>query len=74
MRKIIIDTDTGSDDAVAIIMCLRELGEGQRRYVPEILRAIRGADLSPYKDSMRPLIEKDMAATEAALREAEKEE
>lgn len=27
MRKIIIDTDTGSDDAVAIIMCLRELGD-----------------------------------------------
>lgn len=24
MRKIIIDTDTGSDDAVALIMCLRE--------------------------------------------------
>lgn len=24
MRKIIIDTDTGSDDAVAILMCLRE--------------------------------------------------
>ena len=24
MRKIIIDTDTGSDDAVAIMMCLRE--------------------------------------------------
>ena len=27
MRKFIIDTDTGSDDAVAIIMCLRELGD-----------------------------------------------
>lgn len=26
MRKIIIDTDTGSDDAVAIMMCLREPG------------------------------------------------
>ena len=36
MRKFIIDTDTGSDDAVAIIMCLRELGEGQRRYIAEM--------------------------------------
>lgn len=24
MRKVIIDTDTGSDDAVAVIMCLRD--------------------------------------------------
>ena len=67
-------TDEKPITARQCVQCLRELGEGQRRYIPEILRAIRGADLSPYQDSMRPLIEKDMAATEAALREAEKEE
>ena len=32
-----------------------------------ILSSLQGADLSKYKDSMRPLIEQDMAETEKAL-------
>ena len=36
-------------------------------YIPQILSALRSADLSPYRDSMRPLIEKDIAETEKIL-------
>ena len=31
------------------------------------MSALHGADLSKYKDSMRPLIEKDMSETERVL-------
>ena len=39
------------------------------QYIPRILSCFHGADLSKYKDSMRPLIEKDMEETERLLTE-----
>ncbi|MBE5781361.1 MAG: SufBD protein, partial [Clostridiales bacterium] len=39
------------------------------QYIPRILSCFHGADLSKYKDSMRPLIEKDMEKTERLLTE-----
>ena len=33
-----------------------------------ILASLQGADLSKYKDSMRPLIEKDIEETEKTLK------
>ena len=36
-------------------------------YIPHILSALRSAYLSKYKDSMRPLIERDMEETEKIL-------
>ncbi|MGN1093343.1 MAG: hypothetical protein ACI4RS_06810 [Monoglobaceae bacterium] len=35
-----------------------------------ILNSLTSADLSKYKDSMRPLIEKDIAETEKILTDA----
>ena len=37
------------------------------QYIPQILSALRSADLSKYKDSMRSLIERDMEETEKIL-------
>ena len=39
------------------------------QYIPMILSALCGADLSKYKDSMRPLIERDIAETEMILKD-----
>ena len=50
--------------------CIKELaqvGEAKPQYIPRILSAFREADLSKYKDSMRPLIEKDILETEKRL-------
>lgn len=43
------------------------MGKAKTQYIPRILSCLRGADLSKYKDSMRPLLEKDIAETEHAL-------
>lgn len=39
------------------------MGQAKPQYIPRILSALQDADLSQYKDSMRPLIEKDIAET-----------
>lgn len=49
------------------IKALAQLGLAKPQYVPAILSRLRSADLSKYKDSMRPLIEKDIAETERKL-------
>ncbi|MGM9615127.1 MAG: SufBD protein, partial [Oscillospiraceae bacterium] len=49
------------------IKALAQVGQAKPQYIPRILSALHGADLSKYKDSMRPLIEKDMAETERTL-------
>ena len=49
------------------IMALGQIGIAKPQYVPRIIACFRNADLSKYKDSMRPLIEQDMADTEKAL-------
>ena len=49
------------------IKALAQIGLAKPRYIPRILLCLRDADLSKYKDSMRPLIEKDMEETEKIL-------
>lgn len=39
---------------------LAEMGLAKLQYIPKILSRLENADLSKYKDSMRPLIEKDI--------------
>ncbi len=38
------------------------------QYIQKMLSALENADLSEYKDSMRPLIEKDIAETIGSLK------
>lgn len=49
------------------IKALAQVGLAKPQYIPQILTCFHDADLSKYKESMRPLIEKDMAATERVL-------
>ncbi len=49
------------------IKALAQVGLAKPQYVQRILSCLRSADLSKYKDSMRPLIEKDIAETEKIL-------
>lgn len=49
------------------IKALAQIGKYKPRYIPRILAALENADLSKYRDSMRPLIEKDISETKAQL-------
>ena len=49
------------------IQALARVGMAKPQYIPQILFCFHNADLSKYKDSMRPLLEKDMAETEMTL-------
>lgn len=49
------------------VKALAQVGLAKPQYVPRILACFRNADLSKYKDSMRPLIEKDMEETRKIL-------
>lgn len=49
------------------VKALVQVGMAKPQYIPQIISAFHGADLSKYKDSMRPLIEKDMVEAEKAL-------
>ena len=60
-------TDDKPITARQCIKALAQVGLAKPQYVPQILTCFQEADLSKYKDSMRPLIEKDMAETEKAL-------
>lgn len=60
-------TDEKPITARQCIKALREVGQAKPQLVPEILSALNSADLSQYKDSMRPLIEKDILETTAML-------
>ena len=51
------------------IKTLAQVGMAKPQYIPRILSCFHDADLSKYKDSMRPLIEKDMEETERLLTE-----
>ena len=62
-------TDEKPITARQCIKALRQLGEAKPQYIPRILSCFQGADLSKYKDSMRPLIERDMEETERVLTE-----
>lgn len=45
------------------IKALAQIGTAKPQYIPQILLCFSNANLSKYKDSMRPLIEKDMEET-----------
>lgn len=60
-------TDEKPITARQCIKALAQVGLAKPQYIPTIVSAFHEADLSIYKDSMRPLIEKDMAETEKCL-------
>ena len=60
-------TDEKPITARQCIKALAQVGQAKPQYIPRILSCLRDADLSKYKDSMRPLIEKDIVQTEKAL-------
>ena len=60
-------TDEKPITARQCIKALAQIGQAKPQYVPMILASLRSADLSKYKDSMRPLIEKDIQSTTEAL-------
>ena len=60
-------TDEKPITARQCIKTLVQVGMAKPQYIPRILSCLHDADLSKYKDSMRPLIEKDMEETERLL-------
>ena len=62
-------TDEKPITARQCIKALVQVGRAKPQYIPRILSCFHSADLSKYKDSMRPLIEKDMEETERLLTE-----
>ena len=56
-------TDEKPITARQCIKALAEVGRAKPQYIPEILSVLQSADLFQYKDSMRPLIEKDIRET-----------
>lgn len=56
-------TDEKPITARQCVKALTEVGSAKPRLVPEIVTALENADLSRYRDSMRPLVEKDIAET-----------
>lgn len=60
-------TDEKPITARQCVKSLAQVGLAKPRYIPRILQYLRSADLSKYKDSMRPLIERDIAETEKIL-------
>lgn len=61
-------TDEKPITARQCIKALARIGTEQPRYIPRILEGLHHAELSRYKDTMRPLIEKDILETEAVLK------
>ena len=53
-------TDEKPISARQCIKSLAQIGKSKDKYIPSILEAFQNVDLSKYKDSMRPLIEKDI--------------
>ena len=60
-------TDEKPITARQCIKALEQVGKAKPQYIPRIIACFRSADLSKYKESMRPLIRKDMDKTEHAL-------
>jgi hypothetical protein len=60
-------TDDKPITARQCIKALAQVGVAKPQYIPRILSCFQEADLSKYKDSMRPLIERDMMETKKAL-------
>jgi len=60
-------TDEKPVTARQCIKALAQVGQVRQQYIPRILSSLQSADLGQYKNSMRPLIEKDIAETERVL-------
>lgn len=60
-------TDEKPITARQCVKALAQIGLAKPQYIPRILSCLKSADLSKYKDSMRPLIEKDIAETQMIL-------
>lgn len=60
-------TDDKPITARQCIKALVRVGTAKPQYIPRILSCLQNVDLSKYKNSMRPLIEKDIAETEKDL-------
>ena len=60
-------TDEKPITARQCIKALMQVGQAKPEYIPRISEALREADLSKYKDSMRPLIKKDIEVTNRIL-------
>lgn len=60
-------TDDKPITARQCIKALTQVGLAKPQYITMIISCLQKADLSKYKDSMRPLIEKDIADTEKKL-------
>lgn len=60
-------TDEKPITARQCVKALAQVGLAKPQYIPRILFCLQSADLSKYKDSMRPLIEKDIAETKRIL-------
>ena len=60
-------TDEKPITARQCIKGLAQVGKARPEYIPRIIECFCKADLSKYKDSMRPLIEHDMAETKKIL-------
>lgn len=60
-------TDEKPITARQCIKALAQIGKAKPQYIPQIVEALDNADLSRYKDSMRPLIEKDIEETKKIL-------
>ena len=60
-------TDEKPITARQCVKALAQVGLAKTQYIPRVLFCLQSADLSKYKDSMRPLIEKDIAETERIL-------
>ena len=56
-------TDEKPITARQCVKALAQVGLAKPQYIPRILSCLESAELSKYKDSMRPLIEKDIAET-----------
>lgn len=56
-------TDEKPITARQCVKALVWVGSARPQHIPRILSALRNADLSGYRNSMRPLIEKDIADT-----------
>lgn len=60
-------TDEKPITARQCVKALAQVGLAKPQYIPEILSSLRNADLAKYKDSMRPLIARDIAETDQIL-------
>ena len=56
-------TDEKPITARQCVKALAQVGEAKPQYISRIISCLQSADLSKYKDSMRPLIEKDIEET-----------